>query len=126
MLLVDKFSPKPVYEQLIEGIERGILVGAYPEGSQLPSIRELSVALSINPNTISKSYTELSHRGVILPSPGSGCYVAPNAKEVLRREASKKLEALHALAEELRLAGVTEQEMIDALRGETFHKEELL
>ncbi len=119
MLLLDKFSGKPVYEQLIEGVERNILTGVFAEGSQLPSLRELSAALSVNPNTIQKSYAELTRRGVILPAPGSGCYVAPNAREVLRREARAKLEALRSLAEELRLAGVGDQEIMDAVRKGT-------
>lgn len=119
MLLLDKFSGKPVYEQLIEGVERNILTGVFAEGSQLPSLRELSAALSVNPNTIQKSYAELTRRGVILPAPGSGCYVAPNAREVLRREARAKLEALRSLAEELRLAGVDEQEIVEAVRKGT-------
>lgn len=118
MLLIDKFSGKPVYEQLIEGVERGILTGVYAEGSQLPSLRELSAVLSVNPNTIQKSYAELTRRGVILPAPGSGCYVAPNAREVLRREASNKLEALRTLADELRLAGVDEQDILAAVRSQ--------
>ncbi len=115
MLLIDKFSGKPVYEQLIEGIERDILIGTFPEGSQLPSLRELSAVLSVNPNTIQKSYAELTRRGVILPAPGSGCYVAPNAREVLRRAASKKLAALRTLADELRLAGVSEEDILAAI-----------
>ena len=116
MLLLDKFSGKPVYEQLIEGVERNILTGIFAPGTQLPSLRELSAALSVNPNTIQKSYAELTRRGVILPAPGSGCYVAPNALEVLRREAKVKLEALRALADELRLAGIDEQEILEAVR----------
>ena len=115
MLLVDKFSGKPVYEQLIEGIERNILLGAFAEGAQLPSLRELSAALSINPNTIQKSYAELTRRGIILPAPGSGCYVAPNAREVLRRQATQKLETLTALARELRLAGVAQSDILAAV-----------
>lgn len=116
MLLLDKFSGKPVYEQLIEGVERNILTGIFAPGTQLPSLRELSAALSVNPNTIQKSYAELTRRGVILPAPGSGCYVAPNAREVLRREAKGKLETLRALADELRLAGIDEQEILEAVR----------
>ena len=112
MLLIDKFSSKPVYEQLIEGIERDILIGAFAEGSQLPSLRELSAMLSVNPNTIQKSYAELTRRGIILPSHGSGCYVAPNAKEILRQEAAKRLEELRTLVRELRLAGVEASEII--------------
>lgn len=123
MLLIDKFSGKPVYEQLIEGIERGILMGAFAEGSQLPSLREMSAALSINPNTIQKSYAELTRRGVILPAPGSGCYVAPDAREVLRREAMSKLETLSELASELRLAGVGEEDILAAVQMPTENKE---
>ena len=123
MLLIDKFSGKPVYEQLIEGIERGILMGAFAEGSQLPSLREMSAALSINPNTIQKSYAELTRRGVILPAPGSGCYVAPDAREVLRREAMSKLETLSELASELRLAGVGEEDLLAAVQMPTENKE---
>ncbi len=115
MLLVDKFSGKPVYEQLIEGIERDILVGVFASGAQLPSLRELSSMLSINPNTIQKSYAELTRRGIILPSHGSGCYVSPDAKEILRREAQRKLEALRDMAAQLRLAGVAQAEILAAV-----------
>lgn len=125
MLLIDKFSGKPVYEQLVEGIARDILLGAFAEGSQLPSLRELSAALSINPNTIQKSYAELTRRGIILPAPGSGCYVAPNAREVLRREAVGKLETLRELTDELRLAGVSEEDILAAVRPNNEPKEDL-
>ncbi len=116
MLLIDKFSGKPVYEQLIEGIERDILLGVFAPGAQLPSLRELSTMLSVNPNTIQKSYAELTRRGIILPALGSGCYVAPDAKEILRREAAGRLSMLKSLAKELRLAGVPQSDILDAVR----------
>ena len=91
MLLIDKLSGKPVYEQVVEGVERNILMGIYPEGSILPSLRELSVTLGINPNTIQKSYAELIRRGVIVPSPGSGTSVAADAKARIRAAAAEKI-----------------------------------
>ena len=106
MLLIDKLSGKPVYEQIIEGIERNILMGIYPEGSVLPSLRELSVTLGINPNTIQKSYAELIRRGVIVPSPGSGTYVASDAKDRIRAAAAEKLSRLEELVADLALADV--------------------
>jgi GntR family transcriptional regulator len=112
MLLVDKFSNKPVYEQLIEGIERDILIGTFSEGSQLPSLRELSAMLSVNPNTIQKSYAELMRRGIIQSAHGSGCYVAVGAKEILRRKAAGRLGELTALVRELRLAGVSAENIV--------------
>ena len=116
MLLIDKFSTKPVYEQLIEGIERDILVGAFAEGAQLPSLRELSAMLSINPNTIQKSYAELMRRGIVQSAHGSGCYVSSDAREILRREAAERLEEMRQLARQLALAGVDVADMIDAVK----------
>ena len=116
MLLIDKFSTKPVYEQLIEGIERDILVGAFAEGARLPSLRELSAMLSINPNTIQKSYAELMRRGIVQSAHGSGCYVSSDAREILRREAAERLEEMRQLARQLALAGVEVEDMIDAVK----------
>ncbi len=112
MLLIDKMSSKPVYEQIIDGIERNILLGIYPPGSVLPSLRELSVTLSINPNTIQKSYGELTRRGVICPSPGSGCYVSPNALEILRLRAEEKLSLVRSITAELRMAGIPKGDVL--------------
>ena len=112
MLLIDKLSGKPVYEQIIEGIERNILMGIYPEESVLPSLRELSVTLGINPNTIQKSYAELIRRGVIIPSPGSGTYVAPDAKARIRAAAAEKITMLEELVAELALADVSKGDVL--------------
>jgi GntR family transcriptional regulator len=81
-------------------------MGVYPEGSVLPSLRELSVTLGINPNTIQKSYAELIRRGVIVPSPGSGTYVASDAKDRIRAAAAEKLSRLEELVADLALADV--------------------
>ncbi|MBR6781681.1 MAG: GntR family transcriptional regulator [Clostridia bacterium] len=112
MLLIDKLSGKPVYEQVIEGIQRNVLMGIYPEGSVLPSLRELSVTLGINPNTIQKSYAELIRRGVIIPSPGSGTYVAHDARERIRAAAAEKLPMLEELVAELALADVSKGDVL--------------
>lgn len=112
MLLIDKLSSKPVYEQIIDGIEKNILLGIYPPESALPSLREMSVMLNINPNTIQKSYGELTRRGIICPSPGSGCYVAPNALEILKERAVEKLSEIRSLTVELRMAGIPKGEVL--------------
>ncbi len=123
MLFVDKLSAVPVYEQIIEGIEKNILLGIYPAGSVLPSLRELSVTLGINPNTIQKSYAELTRRGVICPSPGSGCYVSPQAISIIRDRAREKLVLIRSLSVELRLAGIPKEEILatvcEAYAGDT-------
>ena len=123
MLLIDKLSGKPVYEQVIDGVEKNILMGIYPPGSVLPSLRELSVSLGINPNTIQKSYAELIRRGIIIPSPGSGTFVAPDAVARIRKAAEEKLHALAELVSELALAGIPESEVQDIIRT-VYHLQE--
>lgn len=112
MLLIDKLSGKPVYEQVIEGIEKNILLGVYAPGSVLPSLRELSVTLGVNPNTVQKSYAELIRRGVIIPSPGSGTYVAQDAVTRIRAAAEDRLAKLEELLSDLALAGVPKGDVL--------------
>ena len=115
MFFIDKLSSKPIYEQVIEGIERNILLGIYPAGTQVPSLRELSVSLGVNPNTIQKSYADLTRRGILCPSPGSGCYVSPEAPERIRRSAMTSLEKLEALAASLALSGIEEDLLLEII-----------
>ena len=116
MLTVDKFGSVPIYEQIIDGIEKDILLGALQEGDAIPSVRELSVTLGINPNTIQKAYLELERRGVTQPSPGRGSFVRAGAREAIQREARRKLEALYECSRELRLAGVELDELIKTVK----------
>ena len=121
--MIDKLSSKPVYEQLIEGIERDILMGTFAEGAQLPSLREMSALLSVNPNTIQKSYAELIRRGIIQSAHGSGCYVAPGARDILRREAAGRLSELTALVRELRLAGIDAEDIVKTAQKAAYQNE---
>ena len=115
MLLIDKLSQKPIYEQIVEGIERNILLGIYPPGSLIPSLREVSVTLGINPNTIQKAYAELTREGIITPSPGSGCYVSLNAVALLREKTRSRLPELGELFREFHLAGIDRGEILTLL-----------
>ena len=65
MFHLDVMSRMPVYEQIIDELERFILTGVIKPRDQLPSVRGLSVELSINPNTILKAYNELDSRKII-------------------------------------------------------------
>lgn len=129
MLVIDKFSRKPIYEQIIEGIEREILTGILAEREQLPSIRELSVKLGINPNTIAKAFLELDRAGVIISSQGRGCFVAADAIERIKERFIPKIAEIRTLAAELASAGIDEktvQAAVHAAYEENFRKDENL
>ena len=90
MFDIDRYSGKPIYEQIIEQTEEMILRGELKPGEQAPSVRSLAVALTINPNTLQKAYAELERRGVCVSAPGNGRFITHNALEILREIANNK------------------------------------
>ena len=115
MVTIDKFSRTPVYEQIADGFCREVLCGLMAEGSQMPSVRELSVLLSTNPNTVQKAYLELDRRGVISTAPGVGTFIRQGALETLRASMKARLADLAALVRELSVAGIAEEEVQDLI-----------
>jgi GntR family transcriptional regulator len=74
-LKVDHHSETPIYRQMIDAIVAAIESNEIDVGEKLPSIRELSALLKINPNTTAKVYRELELRGFVESRAGSGCFV---------------------------------------------------
>lgn len=114
MFSIDTMSRQPVYEQLIRQMEQFILAGVLLPRSQMPSVRRLSSELSVNPNTIQKAYAELDRRGVLCAVPGRGCFVSGSARQLLREYRRQELPRLEELARELRMAGVSAEEIRQA------------
>ena len=82
MLFLDYQDRRPIYEQIVEKFRMLILSGALEPSSKMPSVRQLAVELSINPNTIQKAYRELEAEGYVYTVAGKGTFVAER-KEVL-------------------------------------------
>lgn len=74
-LKVDHHSETPIYRQMIDAIVAAIESNEIDVGEKLPSIRELSALLKINPNTTAKVYRELELRGFVESRAGCGCFV---------------------------------------------------
>ena len=66
----------PIYEQLEQRITELIISGEMAEDEKLPAVREIAKQLSINPNTVQKTYANLEARGLIYSIPAKGSYVA--------------------------------------------------
>lgn len=104
MVLINKGSSKPYYEQLVLGIKEDILHGVLNAGDQLPSVREMAKQLLMNPNTVSKAYKVLETEQVLVTVKGKGTFVktmADSPRDEVRilqlKEQLKELviEALH-------------------------------
>jgi GntR family transcriptional regulator len=74
---LDSQSGVPIYRQIIDQVTGGIASGTLHEGVQLPTVRQLAVDLSINPNTVIRAYSELEIRGVLNTEQGTGTFIGP-------------------------------------------------
>jgi GntR family transcriptional regulator len=85
-LQIDEKSGVPVYRQLMDQMKYYVAGGTLRPGDQLPSIRELAAALTVNPTTVVKAYTELERDRVIEMRHGRGAFVAASARAITRQE----------------------------------------
>ena len=83
---LDFTGEKPIFQQIAEWLEDGILSGAFPEESQVPSITEFSVQYKINPATALKGINLLVDAGVIYKKRGVGMFVQKGAADQLRHK----------------------------------------
>lgn len=115
MLNIDKQSVMPIYEQIIEQMQRLILVGSLLPDEQIPSVRSLSLELSVNPNTIQKAYNELELCHVAYSVPGVGRFVAKGAKEIIGSFYCTKLDGVYETSYWLALAGVAQSKLTETI-----------
>lgn len=114
---LDFRDASPIYQQIIDAISREITQGVLRQGEQLPSVRELAAQLSINPNTISRSYRKLEMDGWIVTVPGKGCFVLGVPKDA-REEGKKWMADFIRLGKKLLALGYTPEELTKRLEQE--------
>ena len=94
---VDPHSGIPIYVQLKEQIKKAVATGLLTEGQQMPSVRELALQLTINPNTVAKVYQELEREGVLQTARGLGSFVTKRRKDFGPQQESSLDNALEKL-----------------------------
>jgi len=115
---LDAHSGVPFYRQIIDQVTSGIAQGALTSGDQLPTVRQLAVDLSINPNTVIRAYRELEIRGILETQQGTGTFISSEQPRPDAADRRRKLEQLAGeCAARAGSAGFTLEELIDELRG---------
>lgn len=122
---LDFNGEKPIFQQIAEGLEDGILSGAFPEEGQIPSITEFSVLYKINPATALKGINLLVEEGVVYKKRGVGMFVQKGAAAQLR---AKRKEGFYdrfvaSLVAEAKRLGIGKEEL-EALIARGFAQQE--
>ena len=120
MILLDYRDKRPIYEQVVEKLERLIVGGALEPDAKMPSVRSMGVELAVNPNTIQRAYNQLEQECYLYTVSGRGSFVAPESEW---REGKKKkmLDEWRQVTERAKEAGLGAEELkaeLDRVFGE--------
>ena len=117
MISINYRDGRPIYEQVRDGYRQLIITGVLPMGSKMPSVREVSSSLTVNPNTIQRAYRELEAEGYIVSVPGKGSFVAERGEaNSVRRE--ELLGRFRTLLPELRQVGTAKATLVNLIEEE--------
>ena len=119
MIHLDYRDARPIYAQIIDGFREQIITGVLQPGEKLPSVRELATELTINPNTIQRSYRQLEAEGWIVTVHGKGCFVS-GVPQYAMDQHNDLLTAFDRAVAALLQNGTTREELITRLQKEGF------
>lgn len=122
VVLIDKQSRVPAYEQIRNQLLTLILIGSFAPHSQLPSIRSIAADAGVNINTVKKAFSDLESYGAIYTVPGKGSFVSEKAfkSDTVHDTAVSEISDAISVA---RAKGLKKQEIIDIL-NEIYTQEE--
>ena len=115
MINPDYKSGKSLHEQIEDEIKRLIINGHLKSDEQLPSVRELSISLTVNPNTVQRAYKQLEQDGFIYSIKGKGNFVSDRASDGSRRRSEELLGALSLAVKELSFLGEEKKKLYDII-----------
>lgn len=113
---LDSSSGVPFYRQIIDQVLLAVADGRLSAGTQLPTVRQLAVDLSVNLNTVAKAYREMEIRGIVDTQQGTGTFISsrrpdPKAREK-RKAVADLVDRFIANGEAL---GITLDDLVEAL-----------
>jgi GntR family transcriptional regulator len=114
---LDLHSGVPVYRQIMDQVRGAIASGALTVGDQLPTVRQLAVDLSINPNTVARAYRELELGGLLETHQGTGTFISTQKMRGGEIERSRQLTQIVAeCVARAGAAGFTVEDLIEQLQ----------
>lgn len=115
MINLDYQSRKPIYEQIVQEIERYVALDILKPEQQIPSIREMAATLGVNPNTVKKAYDILESRGVIVTLSTKGTFITPKTDKVMNNAIDEKIFKIKKEIEEIEKYGISKEEILKRL-----------
>lgn len=106
----------PIYSQLVEQIQLGIVSGSFQPGERLMSVRDMAAEAGVNPNTMQRALQELEREGMVYSQRTSGRYVTEDIQVIGRAKKRFAEEQIRSFLEAMRKLGYQQEEIISMLR----------
>lgn len=113
---LDYTSRTPIYEQIVNEIERYVSLGVLKEKQQILSIRELASNLGINPNTVKKAYDILESKKIIISMSTKGTFISDNVNFVKENNINNYLLEIERIIDKLNKLGLSKEEVIERIK----------
>ena len=107
---------RPIYLQLMERIQQDIISGVYGPGDKLPSVRELALEASVNPNTMLKALSELERSGLVHSQRTSGRYITSDEQMLKQLKHDLAFQHIQEFMEKMKQLGFAEAEIFQLLQ----------
>lgn len=104
-------SNKPIYLQIVERLERDILSGKLGKGEKIPSVRELALEASVNPNTMQRAMQELENRGLVLVQRTAGRQVTEEDAVIQQARNAFAAEQVRQFIAQMKVLGYTAEQV---------------
>ncbi|MBM6838416.1 GntR family transcriptional regulator [Clostridium saudiense] len=111
-------NKEPIYLQIIDLIKKNIALGVLTPGAKLPSVRELSKELGVNPNTLQRAYGELERLGITYTKRGMGSFISEGDNEVMNLKEDMGRQLVKKFIKEMKAIGIDKEEAIEIIKRE--------
>lgn len=105
----------PIYIQIMNLIKKRIILGELKEGEKLPSVREMSTELKVNPNTIQRSYQELEREDLVSTQRGTGSFVTEDMSIINELKKNMANNIVEGFLKEMKSIGFNRSEIISLI-----------
>ena len=114
--ILSQTDRRPMYLQIMEHVKQKVMVGDWPPGHALPSIRELAASIRVSVITVKRAYLELEREGVIYTQQGRGSFISDNVDATARLQLAELEEHLNRAVLVARMIGMSDRELTDRLK----------
>lgn len=109
-------NKEPIYLQIIELVRRNIATGDLIPGEKLPSVREMSKTIGVNPNTLQRAYGELERLGITYTKRGMGSFISEESNDSSAVKRDMGREIARKFIEDMRAIDIDKEEAISILK----------